>query len=133
MFSITRLGSAGTSVVACDNGCPAFSASTLNVGASLWLSRKNSAPRESALVMPSSRVTRGVHTALGSASEPTGVVHAATSFCTPLIESAAARGVPGLEKIVGNSSGFIAGPWPTLGPNQGTGSDFISQATAAEV
>ena len=84
----------------------------------------------STLVTSSSRVTNFVQVTLGSLTFAAGASHIASSFCTPLIASAAAIGAPTLMAIAGASTGVIAGPWPSDAPKIGTGSDFKSQASA---
>src|ERR1700722_9934886 len=121
MLSTTRSGCAGTSVVADDSGWPACIDRTLNVGASLWESRKISAPRISKLVTPSSRVINFSQLVFGSLTLATGVNHSASSFCTPLIDSATAIGEPTLRPMTGNSVGLSLGPCPKVHPRQETG------------
>jgi hypothetical protein len=67
----------------------------LKVGEPLCDSRKISDPRMSTLVTSSSRVTNFVHVTFGSLTFAAGASHIASSFCTPLIDSAAARGDKG--------------------------------------
>ncbi len=64
----------------------------------------------STFVTASSRVMNLVHVTFGSLTRAAGASHMASSFWTPLIESAAATGAPTLIAIAGASTGVSAGP-----------------------
>src|SRR5438270_13025056 len=128
MPSITRPGRAAMSTCAALIGSPALSPSTLNVGGSLWLSRKMRFPAVVIDVTPSSRSTSFDQAAFGLAAAAIGAVQAATSFWTPLILRATAKGESEEVATIGISSGLNGTAADTPAPSTGTGGDLKSQA-----